>query len=104
MCAIYLKVLTEFCSSFNVWNIMYGLYVQVKIIEQNIAAQDNIINRLTSLYASYGESRRLLTDVLRKREGLINGNIFIYFLFFRNIPSDQSQRLLFCQPKKNLVL
>ncbi|XP_060801444.1 tyrosine-protein phosphatase non-receptor type 23 isoform X1 [Amyelois transitella] len=51
---------------------------KVKIIEQNLAAQENIINRLTSLYASYGESRRLLTEVLRKREGLINALITSY--------------------------
>ncbi|CAG9134725.1 unnamed protein product [Plutella xylostella] len=51
---------------------------KVKIIEQNFAAQENIINRLTSLYASYGESRRLLSEVLRKREGLINALITSY--------------------------
>lgn len=45
---------------------------QVKIIEQNLSAQENIINKLTNTYASYGESRRLLADVLRKRESLIN--------------------------------
>ncbi|XP_045762930.1 tyrosine-protein phosphatase non-receptor type 23 isoform X2 [Maniola jurtina] len=50
----------------------------VKIIEQNLAAQENIINKLTSLYASYGDSRRLLSDVLRKREGLINALITSY--------------------------
>lgn len=52
---------------------------QVKIIEQNLAAQENIINKLTSLYAAYGESRRLLSDVLRKREGLINGEYSVLF-------------------------
>ncbi|KAL4712811.1 hypothetical protein ACJJTC_011881 [Scirpophaga incertulas] len=51
---------------------------QVKIIEQNLAAQENIINKLTSLYASYGDSRRLLSEVLRKREGLINALITSY--------------------------
>ncbi|CAH0748653.1 unnamed protein product [Diatraea saccharalis] len=51
---------------------------KVKIIEQNLAAQENIINKLTSLYASYGDSRRLLSDVLRKREGLINALITSY--------------------------
>ncbi|XP_046962007.1 tyrosine-protein phosphatase non-receptor type 23 [Vanessa cardui] len=51
---------------------------QVKIIEQNLAAQENIINKLTSLYASYGDSRRLLSDVLRKREGLINALVTSY--------------------------
>ncbi|XP_030024253.2 tyrosine-protein phosphatase non-receptor type 23 [Manduca sexta] len=51
---------------------------KVKIIEQNLAAQENIINKLTSLYASYGDSRRLLTDVLRKRDGLINALITSY--------------------------
>nr|XP_034827526.1 tyrosine-protein phosphatase non-receptor type 23 isoform X1 [Maniola hyperantus] len=50
----------------------------VNIIEQNLAAQENIINKLTSLYASYGDSRRLLSDVLRKREGLINALITSY--------------------------
>ncbi|XP_041968457.1 tyrosine-protein phosphatase non-receptor type 23 [Aricia agestis] len=50
----------------------------VKIIEQNLAAQENIINKLTSLYASYGDSRRLLSEVLRKREGLINALITSY--------------------------
>ncbi|XP_032510581.2 tyrosine-protein phosphatase non-receptor type 23 isoform X1 [Danaus plexippus] len=50
----------------------------VKIIEQNLAAQENIINKLTSLYASYGDSRRLLSDVLRKREGLINALVTSY--------------------------
>ncbi|XP_023951524.2 tyrosine-protein phosphatase non-receptor type 23 [Bicyclus anynana] len=50
----------------------------VKIIEQNLAAQENIINKLTSLYASYGDSRRLLADVLRKRDGLINALITSY--------------------------
>ncbi|KAI5640662.1 BRO1-like domain-containing protein [Phthorimaea operculella] len=51
---------------------------KVKIIEQNLAAQENIINKLTSLYAAYGESRRLLSDVLRKRDGLINALITSY--------------------------
>ncbi|XP_068621073.1 tyrosine-protein phosphatase non-receptor type 23-like isoform X2 [Battus philenor] len=51
---------------------------KVKIIEQNLAAQENIINKLTSLYAAYGESRRLLSDVLRKREGLINALVTSY--------------------------
>ncbi|CAB3250605.1 unnamed protein product [Arctia plantaginis] len=51
---------------------------KVKIIEQNLAAQENIINKLTSVYASYGDSRRLLSDVLRKREGLINALITSY--------------------------
>ncbi|KAM3958065.1 tyrosine-protein phosphatase non-receptor type protein myopic [Aphomia sociella] len=51
---------------------------KVKIIEQNLTAQENIINKLTSLYASYGDSRRLLSDVLRKREGLINALITSY--------------------------
>ncbi|XP_059058125.1 tyrosine-protein phosphatase non-receptor type 23 [Achroia grisella] len=51
---------------------------KVKIIEQNLAAQENIINKLTSLYASYGDSRRMLSDVLRKREGLINALITSY--------------------------
>ncbi|VVD01973.1 unnamed protein product [Leptidea sinapis] len=46
---------------------------RVKVIEQNLAAQENIINRLTTLYAAYGDSRRLLTDVLRKRDAVING-------------------------------
>ncbi|XP_028169896.1 tyrosine-protein phosphatase non-receptor type 23 [Ostrinia furnacalis] len=49
-----------------------------KIIEQNLAAQENIINKLTSLYASYGDSRRMLAEVLRKREGLINALITSY--------------------------
>ncbi|XP_063617343.1 tyrosine-protein phosphatase non-receptor type 23 [Cydia splendana] len=51
---------------------------QVKIIETNLAAQENIINRLTSLYASYGESRRMLSDLLRKRESIINALITSY--------------------------
>ncbi|XP_075992722.1 tyrosine-protein phosphatase non-receptor type protein myopic isoform X2 [Anticarsia gemmatalis] len=51
---------------------------KVKIIEQNLAAQENIINKLTSVYASYGDSRRMLSDVLRKREGLINALITSY--------------------------
>ncbi|KAI8428293.1 hypothetical protein MSG28_002499 [Choristoneura fumiferana] len=51
---------------------------QVKIIETNLAAQENIINRLTSLYASYGESRRMLSELLRKREGTINALITSY--------------------------
>lgn len=51
---------------------------KVKIIEQNLAAQENIINKLTSVYASYGDSRRLLADVLRKRDGLINALITSY--------------------------
>lgn len=50
----------------------------VKIIEQNLVAQENIINKLTSLYAAYGESRRLLTETLRKREALINALITSY--------------------------
>ncbi|KAL0895130.1 hypothetical protein ABMA27_013582 [Loxostege sticticalis] len=51
---------------------------QAKIIEQNLSAQENIINKLTSLYASYGDSRRMLADVLRKRDGLINALITSY--------------------------
>ncbi|XP_047042446.1 tyrosine-protein phosphatase non-receptor type 23 [Helicoverpa zea] len=50
----------------------------IQIIEANLAAQENIINKLTSVYASYGDSRRLLSDVLRKREGLINALITSY--------------------------
>ncbi|XP_072937126.1 uncharacterized protein mop [Epargyreus clarus] len=51
---------------------------KVKIIEQNLAAQENIINKLTTLYAAYGESRRLLSDVIRKRDGLINALVTSY--------------------------
>ncbi|XP_045534143.1 tyrosine-protein phosphatase non-receptor type 23 [Papilio machaon] len=51
---------------------------KVKIIEQNLAAQENIINKLTTLYATYAESRRLLADVLRKRDGLINALVTSY--------------------------
>ncbi|CAH2067482.1 unnamed protein product, partial [Iphiclides podalirius] len=51
---------------------------KVKIIEQNLAAQENIINKLTSLYAAYGDSRRLLSDVLRKRDALINALVTSY--------------------------
>ncbi|XP_050667403.1 tyrosine-protein phosphatase non-receptor type 23 isoform X2 [Leptidea sinapis] len=51
---------------------------RVKVIEQNLAAQENIINRLTTLYAAYGDSRRLLTDVLRKRDAVINALITSY--------------------------
>ncbi|XP_049883447.1 tyrosine-protein phosphatase non-receptor type 23 [Pectinophora gossypiella] len=51
---------------------------KVKIIGQNLTAQENIINRLTQLYASYGDSRRMLSDVLRKREGLVNALITSY--------------------------
>ncbi|XP_022126912.2 tyrosine-protein phosphatase non-receptor type 23 isoform X2 [Pieris rapae] len=54
---------------------------KVKIIEQNLAAQENIINRLTSLYAAYGDSRRLLADVLRKRDAMLNGLITSYDSF-----------------------
>ncbi|XP_037866683.1 tyrosine-protein phosphatase non-receptor type 23 isoform X2 [Bombyx mori] len=50
----------------------------VKILEQNLGAQENIINKLTSLYASYGDSRRLLSEVLRKRDGLINALVTSY--------------------------
>ncbi|KAJ0182115.1 hypothetical protein K1T71_002837 [Dendrolimus kikuchii] len=50
----------------------------VNIIEQNLLAQENIINKVTSLYAAYGESRRLLTEMLRKREALINALITSY--------------------------
>ncbi|XP_047514216.1 tyrosine-protein phosphatase non-receptor type 23 isoform X2 [Pieris napi] len=54
---------------------------RVKIIEQNLAAQENVINRLTSLYAAYGDSRRLLADVLRKRDATLNGLITSYDSF-----------------------
>ncbi|XP_045514066.1 tyrosine-protein phosphatase non-receptor type 23 isoform X2 [Pieris brassicae] len=54
---------------------------EVKIIEQNLAAQENIINRLTSLYAAYGDSRRLLADVLRKRDAMLNGLVTSYDSF-----------------------
>lgn len=51
---------------------------KVKIIEQNLSAQENIINKLTSLYAAYADSRRLVSEVMRKRDGLINGLITSY--------------------------
>ncbi|KPI94567.1 Tyrosine-protein phosphatase non-receptor type 23 [Papilio xuthus] len=51
---------------------------KVKIIEQNLAAQENIINKLTTLYATYADSRRMLADVLRKRDGLINALVTSY--------------------------
>ncbi|CAK1544316.1 unnamed protein product [Leptosia nina] len=54
---------------------------KVKIIEQNLAAQENIINRLTSLYASYGDSRRLLADVLRKRDAMLSALVTSYDSF-----------------------
>ncbi|GBP56767.1 Tyrosine-protein phosphatase non-receptor type 23, partial [Eumeta japonica] len=79
---------------------------KVKIIEQNLAAQENIMNRLTTLYASYGESRRLLADVSRKRDGLINALVTSYDTyeellaksqkgldFYRKLSSNVSQLL-----------
>lgn len=51
---------------------------QINLIEQNLAAQDNILTALTDVYARSADSRKLVDEVLKRREGMINSLISSY--------------------------
>jgi tyrosine-protein phosphatase non-receptor type 23 len=51
---------------------------QVSLIEQNLAAQENILKALTEAYARYAGTRKATTEILRKREATINALIASY--------------------------
>jgi tyrosine-protein phosphatase non-receptor type 23 len=53
-------------------------FFQVSLIEQNLAAQDNILKALTETYASYADMRKAAAEILRKREATISALISSY--------------------------
>ncbi|KDR21340.1 Tyrosine-protein phosphatase non-receptor type 23 [Zootermopsis nevadensis] len=50
----------------------------VSLIEQNLAAQDNILKALTEAYAHYADKRKAVTEILRKREATLSALISSY--------------------------
>lgn len=50
----------------------------VSLIEQNLAAQDNILKALTEAYARYAGTRKATNEILRKREGTVSALISSY--------------------------
>lgn len=51
---------------------------QAALIEQNLAAQDNILSALTDIYARFAPTRRYMIDVLKKREQITAALIASY--------------------------
>jgi tyrosine-protein phosphatase non-receptor type 23 len=51
---------------------------QVALIEQNLAAQDNILKALTEAYARYAGTRKATNEILRKREATLSALISSY--------------------------
>lgn len=51
---------------------------QVALIEQNLAAQDNILKALTEAYARYAGTRKATNEILRKREATVSALISSY--------------------------
>ena len=56
----------------------YCFNLQVSLIEQNLAAQDNILKALTDAYARYAGTRKAVTEHVRKRDATINALISSY--------------------------
>ncbi|PNF24579.1 hypothetical protein B7P43_G03064 [Cryptotermes secundus] len=50
----------------------------VALVEQNLAAQDNILKALTDAYARYAGTRKATNEILRKREATISALISSY--------------------------
>ncbi|GLH05002.1 Tyrosine-protein phosphatase non-receptor type 61F [Gryllus bimaculatus] len=50
----------------------------VSLVEQNLAAQDNILRALTDAYARYGSTRKATNEAVRKREATISALIASY--------------------------
>ncbi|KAK9510379.1 hypothetical protein O3M35_005178 [Rhynocoris fuscipes] len=48
------------------------------LIEQNLAAQDNIIRALTEAYANYAPSRKATTEIMRQRDMMLSALISSY--------------------------
>lgn len=51
---------------------------QAALIEQNLAAQDNILSALTDIYARFAPTRRYMIDCLKKREQITAALIASY--------------------------
>lgn len=51
---------------------------QVSLIEQNLAAQDNILKALTEAYARYAGTRKATNEILRKREAMVSALVSSY--------------------------
>ena len=49
-----------------------------KIIQQNLMAQGNILSALTENNANYVETRRIVSDLLRAREEMVNSLVASY--------------------------
>lgn len=54
--------------------------VQVNLINQNMTAQENILKALTEAYAKYAPTKKLISDVLKKKESFLTGTIFIIII------------------------
>ena len=54
------------------------LLFQVSLIEQNLAAQDNILKALTEAYARYAGTRKATNEIIRKREAMVSALVSSY--------------------------
>ena len=54
------------------------LLFQVSLIEQNLAAQDNILKALTEACAHYAGTRKATNEILRKREATVSALVSSY--------------------------
>ena len=54
------------------------LLFQVSLIEQNLAAQDNILKTLTEAYARYAGTRKATNEIIRKREAMVSALVSSY--------------------------
>jgi len=54
------------------------LLFQVSLIEQNLAAQDNILKALTEAYAHYAGTRKATNEIIRKREAMVSALVSSY--------------------------
>ncbi|XP_046426773.1 tyrosine-protein phosphatase non-receptor type 23 isoform X1 [Neodiprion fabricii] len=50
----------------------------IGLIEQNLAAQDNILTALTDVYARSADSRKAVEEVLKRRDAMVNSLISSY--------------------------
>uniref|UniRef100_A0A146M9J2 Tyrosine-protein phosphatase non-receptor type 23 n=1 Tax=Lygus hesperus TaxID=30085 RepID=A0A146M9J2_LYGHE len=50
----------------------------VTLIEQNLAAQDNILRALTEAYANYAPTRKATTEIMRQRDMMLSALISSY--------------------------
>jgi tyrosine-protein phosphatase non-receptor type 23 len=52
--------------------------LQIKIIRQNLCAQENVVRALTEANARYATTRRTVADLVEAREAMIEGLVASY--------------------------